>query len=668
MHPARLLLALLAILVVATSASATPAATKGPTGLHAFLFRADEPTRHEFARTPSFAWAPVPGAKGYEFQLATTDTFRENGVILTQSNLTTPVASVMLTLPWITGSPYSLYARVRAKFKNSVSEWSPSFGFNMRQPEVPKPLPSFAGVLRWTPIEGAGGYQVWLIDVNKFIDVYTNVLDEREFYTFHQSQAWTSKVRWRIRAARWDTMDESLGPRANGLPITQFGPWSPVYESTNPALDTGPIKLIGTVSDVIAKGSSNDHAHRLMPAFVFSGTKGLDGNDAELYRVYVFTDRDCLNRVFTGAVIGSPAYSARSYGPLALPRSSAALGTTRGLYLSDGDQGTTYAADGEQLTPNESLPQPTATTGLPAATKEAAPTPTPTPTTPTDETQPSTPAPSSPSSSGSVKFLTVTGDLGAPVDLWDTNWPQGGYYWTVVPVAAVAPATSSTTVAEAAAIGATSVNVASATGFATGDVVEIGNDSNQETMTITGVNANSISFATALKQGHGGGEPLVRTSGNLIYRDLELPQEVCASGRVQRFGKSSEPALVAAGTPFVSGLSPKGRLTSAVSSASSFYGSPLVAWTPALAADAYHVQWSKTRSPFRPVNANWLGKGEAAGFLTFATSAVLPLTPGTWYYRVRGVSFHLPTNAQWMGWSDPARIVVAKPTYRVGGR
>jgi hypothetical protein len=664
MHPARLLLALLAMAVVATSASASPAATKAPTGLHAFLFRADEPTRHEFARTPSFAWAPVPGAKGYEFQLATSDTFRENGLIYTDTNLTTPVASVMLTLPWITGSPYSLYARVRAKFPNSVSNWSQPFGFNMRQPEVPKPLPSFTGVLRWTPIEGAGGYEIWLIDVNKSFVSYTNVLDEREFYTFHQSPAWTSKVRWRIRALRWDAADESLGSRVNGMPVTQYGPWSPVYESTNPALDTGPIKLVGTISDVIGKGSSNDPAHRLMPAFVFSGTKGLDGKDAELYRVYVFTDRDCINRVFTGAVVGSPAYSARSYGPLALPRSSDALASMRGAYLSDGDQGTTYASDGEQLTPNESLPEPKPTVSLPA-TKETA---TPTPTTPTDGSDPA-PAPSdSGSTSGGVKFLTVSGKLGAPVDLWDTNWPQGGYYWTVVPVGAVAPALISTTVAEAAAIGATTVTVASATGFATGDVVEIGNDSNQETATITGVNGNTVSFATALKQGHGTGEPLQRTSGNLIYRDLELPQEVCASGRVARFGKSSEPTLVSAGTPFISGLSPKGRLTSAVSGASSFYGAPLVAWTPALAADAYHVQWSKTRSPFRPVNANWNNKGEAAGFLTFATSAVLPLSPGTWYYRVRGVSFHLPTNAQYMGWSDPARIVVARPTFRVGGR
>ena len=36
--------------------------------------------------------------------------------------------------------------------------------------------------------------------------------------------------------------------------------------------------------------------------------------------------------------------------------------------------------------------------------------------------------------------------------------------------------------------------------------------------------------------------------------------------------------------------------------------------------------------------------------------------------RVRGVNFSLPTNAQFMGWSDPARIVVSKPTFVVGGK
>src|SRR5438105_9566435 len=39
----------------------------------------------------------------------------------------------------------------------------------------------------------------------------------------------------------------------------------------------------------------------------------------------------------------------------------------------------------------------------------------------------------------STLFPYTTLFRSAPIDLWDTNWPQGGYYWTVIPVAAVSP-------------------------------------------------------------------------------------------------------------------------------------------------------------------------------------------------------------------------------------
>jgi hypothetical protein len=148
-----------------------------------------------------------------------------------------------------------------------------------------------------------------------------------------------------------------------------------------------------------------------------------------------------------------------------------------------------------------------------------------------------------------------------------------------------------------------------------------------------------------------------------------LPQDVCAApyNRVARFGKNSEPSLTAAGELFASGLSTKGRLTSGQNTPA-FYGSPLVAWTPALGASVYEVQWSKTRYPFKPQpnpqNSN------ALGTMTLGTSTILPLSPGTWYYRVRGFNYTLPTGAQQMSWSDPAKIVVAKPKFQLvpGGK
>ena len=105
----------------------------------------------------------------------------------------------------------------------------------MSPPAAPAPLPlpaADSGMLRWTPVEGADAYEVWLIDIPKKEVVFTNVLDEREFYTFHRDAQWTGTVRWRIRALRIDSNPQD---RANGLPAVGYGPWSPVYLSTNSA-------------------------------------------------------------------------------------------------------------------------------------------------------------------------------------------------------------------------------------------------------------------------------------------------------------------------------------------------------------------------------------------------------------------------------------------------
>jgi hypothetical protein len=652
----RLLLSLLATLVLVTTANASSTASAAaPVNLRGFLFRADEPLRREFARTPSFAWSPVAGASRYEFELATSNTFRDNGLIVAERELKTPVAAVNLTLPWITGAPYSLYARVRGVVRGVPTAWSKPFGFNLRQPDVPKPLPTHAGLLRWTPIEGASGYDVWLIDANKHTIVTGNVFDQREFYTFHQSDPWISNLRWRIRAMRSD-IEVDGQTRGNGMPAVTYGPWSPVYESKNPSFEQGPLRLVGTISDVASNGSASAPAHRLMPAFVFAGNLTADGTAAELFRVYVFTDRDCINTVFTGSIVGSPSFAARPYGGLAMPRSFGAIAAARSAYLPHGDEGTAYTYDDRTVTPVESLPQATPTTSLPGGSAPAAP------TTPSEPG--TTPAPA-PGATGAVTFLTVAGNFGAPVDLWDTNWPEGGYYWTVVPVEAVSTAPLTTSLSTAASLGDTTIELATTGSLAAGDLIELGSGPTRESATVSTVSGNLVTLAAGLRFNHNVLEAVSRAGGSLIYRDLELPQEVCAAGRVMRFGKSSEPTLVSAGSPFASGLSPKGRLTTASGSSTSFYSSPLVAWTPTLGADAYHVQWSKKRAPFTPVAVNWKDKGASTGFLTLGTSAVLTLPPGTWWYRVRGVSFNLPSSAQYMGWSDPARIVVSKPTFSV---
>ena len=68
------------------------------------------------------------------------------------------------------GLPHALYARVRAILQSGTTPWSASFGFDVTPPSAPTPLASYPGLLRWTPVEGADAYQVWLIDTGKIGD------------------------------------------------------------------------------------------------------------------------------------------------------------------------------------------------------------------------------------------------------------------------------------------------------------------------------------------------------------------------------------------------------------------------------------------------------------------------------------------------------------------
>ncbi len=578
---------------------------QAPRGLKAFLLRVSDTPAHTFSRTPSFAWAPVPGAVRYEFELATSRTFADSGTIWTDSNVKSPVESLPMALPWMTGEPYSLYAHVRAITRKGATPWSTPFGFNIRWTTLPTPLASYPGLLRWTPVPGANRYQVWLVDpgtagsgscatCTKIFTTLTNVADEREYYTLHQDSTWTASVHWRIRAVR-----TLYGASQNGLPAVSYGPWSPVYTSDNPTFAHGPLTALGTVSDAVSN-VLQQRAHSLMPGFVYSGDQSLWALPGELYRVYVFTDRDCLNTVFTGAVVGSPAYAPRASGPLGLPSDSGSLTTARTHYLSDGNEGPGLTVDGSRVVATEA-------------------------------------------------------GGGGKVDLWDSDWPTGRYYWTVVPVSALTSENVTTSLTSAAAPGAASISVGSSSSFAPGDALEIGTPSNKETAVVQSVSGTTVTLAGGVKAFHSLGEPVLKRGGSIEYRDAELTQEACASGRVLNFGKTSEPVVTGTAAPYASGLSPRGGIVAASKQKPSFYGVPLVAWQPALGASQYEVQVSRTVYP-------WITAGKLT---TPATSTTLQLPPGTWYYRIRGVNFAIPGPKQQMSWSDPAAIVVTKPHFRV---
>ncbi|MDP8910722.1 MAG: hypothetical protein M3M94_01495, partial [Actinomycetota bacterium] len=202
----------LALVLAAALALVAPAAariesfraprTSPPADLRPFLLRADEPRTRVFPRTPSFAWKPVRGARRYEFQLAKSEKFGEGAIFWSRARLRTPAVSIPIALPWMTGAPYAIYARVRAITDDGATRWSSPYGFNVRWSSLPESRSAPPGLVRWTPVDGATRYDVWFTDAEKVISTKTNTADQREYYTFHQSSSWTGTVHWRVRAVR----------------------------------------------------------------------------------------------------------------------------------------------------------------------------------------------------------------------------------------------------------------------------------------------------------------------------------------------------------------------------------------------------------------------------------------------------------------------------------
>jgi hypothetical protein len=262
-----------------------------------------------------------------------------------------PAASVNLVLPWFTGKPYALYAHVRSVATQGASRWSKPFGFNMLWEDTAIPLPAKPGLVRWTPVEGASAYDVWYPDIRKIVRTHTNVADQRDFYSFHLEDGWWQTVRWRVRPVR-----QVVGSIPNGLPAVSYGPWSPMYTATNPTWQSGPLQVRFAVSDEVSTDKSAA-AHQLMPSLTFTGDQGFDGNEYRLFRVYAFTDRDCVNVVFRGSVVGGPAFAPRTSGPLKLPTDQDELDIALSGVLPSAKTETakTFMADGTPVSANENL-------------------------------------------------------------------------------------------------------------------------------------------------------------------------------------------------------------------------------------------------------------------------------------------------------------------------
>ncbi len=172
----------------------------------------------------------------------------------------------------------------------------------------------------------------------------------RDWFTFHQTAAWVGTAYWRVRAIR-----SAYGTLQNGQPITSYGPWSPVFQTHATPPTATQLTLGGTTSDVIGT-VAKPAAHKIMPGFSWSGnTSG--GIAYELYRVYVFSDDNCVEPVLTGSIVGSPAWVPRLSGPLALPGSLDDIAKARSNVLIDGAQTAAYDFSRALVTTSETMAQ-----------------------------------------------------------------------------------------------------------------------------------------------------------------------------------------------------------------------------------------------------------------------------------------------------------------------
>ena len=320
------------------------------------------------ARRPS-PGIPFPARSATSFSSRRARPSARAGSSTRRAALTSPVAAPTVMLPWITGNPHALFARVRGITASATTPWSTPFGFDM----VPGSRRNRCRASRGCC---AGRRSKARTATRSGSSTSTT---RRPRWKPSSPTSWTSAsstpftarpagpaVRWRIRALRTDRTDNNMQTRQNGLPAVGYGPWSPVYNSTNPPYVGGPIKLGHTVSDVVSAGDAGSPAHRLMPAFTFSG------DQAERRHECGALPRLCLH----GPAMPQPCLCKRRdrqprlrAAPVRTTLAARLAGSTaRGTcrYLSDGSEPDSYTFDGLKVQSTELKSAATPTTAVPA--------------------------------------------------------------------------------------------------------------------------------------------------------------------------------------------------------------------------------------------------------------------------------------------------------------
>ena len=245
---------------------------RAPQDLHAFRCARTSPSH-----TLSRARRPSPGARShgatsYEFELATSKTFSDSGIVWSTSGLKSPAVAVPISLPWMTGNPYSLYAHVRAVTRKGASRLERAVRLQHAlagrpgadHARLPGPAPLDAGPgrdrLRWsgssTPASCSRRARTWPTSASTTPSTRTRPGAASSTGASGRCAGCTARPRTacrRSRTARGARSTRATTRRSRPGPLT--------------AARDGLERRLGRLVDT--------SAHEVMPAFVYSGNTSI---------------------------------------------------------------------------------------------------------------------------------------------------------------------------------------------------------------------------------------------------------------------------------------------------------------------------------------------------------------------------------------------------------
>ena len=198
-----------------------------------------------YSRTPSFTWQPGQRCTGghYQFQIATSQSFQDATLVFKDMNVAQPAETVPRQLPWMTGEPYALWARVRWISNERPSGDAVEQAVRVQHPvgrqtrfrsSFPRPRGSSAG-RRST----ARPPTRCCIPTSMPAAVVPDHDERRRrARVLHLPQRARIRRRSTGASARSATSGSSRA-RRNGLPAVSYGPWSPVFTTVNTPQTTG---------------------------------------------------------------------------------------------------------------------------------------------------------------------------------------------------------------------------------------------------------------------------------------------------------------------------------------------------------------------------------------------------------------------------------------------